>query len=64
MDTLNNQLIKLGAKVGNKVLVDNWEGKVIMNEWGLGISMITSHDPRPLCDGIFPEINDLKLYHQ
>lgn len=61
MDTLNNQLIKLGAKPGDKVSCESWEGRVFMNEFGLGVSMMSSHDPGALCDGCFPEMSGLKL---
>ena len=61
MSTLNNQLIGLKAEVDDKVLGDGWTGLVFMNEFGLGVSMITSHDPRALCDGIFPPMRILRL---
>ena len=64
MDTLNNQLIKMGLLPGDEVLGDSWIAVVIMNEFGLGLSLKSSHDPRALCDGSFPAMLNLKPYKQ
>ena len=62
--TLNNQLIKMKAEVGDKIACNNWLGRVFMNEFGLGICMDSSHEPRALCDGFFPEMRGLKIYRK
>ena len=60
MTTLNNQLIQLGMHEGDEVLMGNCVARVILNEFGLGLSIKSSHQPRALCDGWFPEITSLR----
>ncbi len=62
MDTLNNQLIKMDAREGDEVLGDGWVGRVIMNEFGLGLMLRSSHEPQALCDGSFPAMSMLRLW--
>ena len=64
MDTINNQLIKIGAKEGDLVLIQSWTGRVYMNEFGLGLEMMSSHEPSALCDGCFPAMAGLRLWNK
>lgn len=60
MQTLNNQLILLGLRAGDRVMCDSWLGEVYLNEFGLGVSIVSSHDPSAICDGSFPPLPGLR----
>lgn len=62
MSTLNNQLHELGLRPGDTVQCASWIGKVYQNEFGLGVSIHSSFDPHPICDGLFPAIPNLKAW--